>query len=152
MIKETMSSGTSDDNEMNLKAMLAYMLDDDTAFSDRHATRLKWCNRIMKLPMEKLKEEATPAEGEEEHLVLNDAAGAFHLPLAAIDRLCDAVGVDSVNREGYTAVMCAAGNGFYDVVEFLARNKKADLSIMSRTNRNVYTLVGEGKDLSLSLS
>jgi ankyrin repeat protein len=109
----------------------------------RRTAVLMLYNRIMKLSNEDLVQEATMKEGEKTS-VFHDAAVALQLPFDAVDRLCDAVGVDSKDvhgMNGMTAIMWAAAYRRPDVVEFLARNKRAGLSIMSNDCSTVYNLV-----------
>jgi hypothetical protein len=42
---------------------------------------------------------------------------------------------------GGSVIMCAVYHGRYDIFEFLARNKRADLSIVDNEGINVYTVV-----------
>jgi hypothetical protein len=83
----------------------------------------------------------------EKDSVLHPSAGSFNFPLdAAIDRLCDAVGVDSKDIHGTSATIHADFNGYYDVVEYLARNKRADLSIVDSDGDHVYNAVDANPD------
>jgi ankyrin repeat protein len=113
----------------------------------------------MKLSSSELVELAAIEEGEEQPSLFHQAAGALNFPIHASDRLCDAVGVDSKDEYGMTAILYAAHQGKSDIVQYLARNRKADLSIIaSCNNKNVYTIINclsvkyisrrEGEDVS----
>jgi ankyrin repeat protein len=93
-------------------------------------------NYIMIQPMESLFEEAR-----EDPSRTFLAVGKFNLPIDAVARLVDAVGVDTTDiSSGMSAIMYAARSGNCDIVEYLARNRKADLSIRSGRH-SVYSLV-----------
>jgi hypothetical protein len=100
----------------------------------------------MKLSLKDIRKETTVKEGEKSSL-FHEAVGGLRLPFLAIDRLCDALGVNYTsqmlgNGAGITAIMRAAVVCHYDIVEFLAKNKKADLSIIDKFGKNIYTVVG----------
>jgi ankyrin repeat protein len=136
-----MEVGSSEsEEETNLKKLMNEERDACDWFA-RYAMRLKMHNRIKKLSEEELKKEATWKEGEKRS-VFHRAAGNLRLPFDAIDRLCDALGIDSKDTNGNTVIMYAASIGNYDIVEYLARNKQADLSITDIDGDNVYTVVG----------
>jgi hypothetical protein len=134
------SSG-SEEEEKNLKGLLKEEIENETYEGTQWlAGRLKMYNRIMTLSKEALTEEAR-WHYLETHSVLHNAAVPSYFPLDAIGRLCDAVGVNSKDNLGITAIAYAALYGQYDTVEYLARNKKADLSITTSRGYSVYSAV-----------
>jgi ankyrin repeat protein len=155
-----MEGGSSGSEEgRNLNELLKESFDSSSEWSVRHAARLMIYNRIMKLSMEELKREAAWKAGEDDS-VLHQAAGDLPLPVDAITRLCAAVPIDAITRlcaavgidckdaRGRTVIMHAAAYGYYDIVQYLARNKQADLSIKSKSGFNVYTIVGKAPGTS----
>jgi hypothetical protein len=133
------------------------MLKSKYNWTDRRAAWLKLYKRIMELSMEDLTREATVRENNK-CSVLHLSAGLLKLPLNAVDRLCEAVGVDAKDRHGYTVIMRASSSGEHAVVEYFARNKRADLSIVDSNGLNDFNLVGnrpntlqESKDKTFSV-
>jgi hypothetical protein len=106
-----------------------------------YSARLKMHSRIAMLSLVQLEEEASWKE--EEASVMHSAAGSLHLLFAAIDRLVTALGIDYKSSYGSTMIMYAAASANYDILEYLARNKQADLAITDINGENVYTLVGK---------
>jgi hypothetical protein len=132
MMMEGGSSGSEE--ERNLKGLLSDAV--DSSGENRFIACVKIHNRIMKLSLEELTEEAKWKEGEE-CSVLFLVAGPLHFPLDAIDRLVDALGIDYKDMYGMTVILHTSLLAFYDVVEYLARNKKADLSITTSEGDNI---------------
>jgi hypothetical protein len=148
-----MEGGSVGSKEENLKRLLMQCCHASegvrpSSWSDCRVARLKLYNRSMKLSEEQLTEEATRTIGEK-YSVLHEAAGPIYLPLDAINRLVDALGVDCKDCDGRTVIMLAAAWGRYDIIEYLARNKSADLSIIDRDGDNVYALVGKAPGIVL---
>jgi hypothetical protein len=144
MMMEGGSRGS--EKEKNLKGLMNEIMDKNIERSDRHAAGLKLHNRIMKLPMKELTEEVK-WRGKEDS-VLHVAAGSMRLPFAAIDRLVDAVGIDYKDKHGSPAIMHTALHAYCEGFEYLARNKKADLSIRAVGGINVYSIVGPSPGIS----
>jgi hypothetical protein len=138
MMMEGGSSGSEE--ERNLARLRNDAMDFSNDISVRRATWFGLYKRIMKLSRDELKKEAAWKEGEAKS-VLHLAAGFLHSPLDAIERLVDALGIDYKDAQGGTAVMHASAYGNCDILEYLARNKQADLSIWSSESGNVYTSV-----------
>jgi ankyrin repeat protein len=140
MTMEGGSSGSEDENEKELKELLKETMDEKSEWCDRYASRFKMHSRIMKLSMTQLREEAMWKFGEERSM-FHLAAGNNNLPLHAINRLCDALDVDSKDMYGRTAVMLAAYFCNSTIVELLARKKQADLSIVDVNGINVFNII-----------
>jgi hypothetical protein len=103
-----MDGGSSESEQKEtLKGLLKEANDKNSEVSVRRVVRLKIYTRIMKLPAEDLKKEAEWKVGER-HSVVNNSAGALYLPLDAINRLVDAVGIDSTDANSQTAINYAA--------------------------------------------
>jgi hypothetical protein len=137
-----MEGGSSEsEEETNLKELVneEHVCESSEWFA-RHALLLKIYNRIMKLSEKDLKKEAAWQKGEK-WSVFHRAAGSLLLPFDAIVRLCDALAIDCKDMNGNTAIMYAASIGNHDIVEYLARNKQADLSITDNNSDNVYSNV-----------
>jgi hypothetical protein len=103
------------------------------AESDYLAAVFTLYNRVMKLSEEELCEEAA-IDSFMKQLVL------FIYPLMP-SIVCAMLSVSIPRTDGCIAIMDAASDGYYDVVQFLARNKKADLSISNDDEVTIFTLL-----------
>jgi ankyrin repeat protein len=96
--------------------------------------------RIMALSEVALRDEVQAAS-EDEQLPLLHLAALWSFPLYGIARLLEnSTDIDVVDAIGHTAIMVTAHCGRGEAVRFLA-NRKADLSIVSYSGDNVYTVV-----------
>jgi hypothetical protein len=143
-------SGNTKNVKGYLKEIFASSKEDAFLFRlpvDQHPAVMLMYTRIRMLQMKELQQEAAFVEGEE-YSVLHESASNFRQPLDAVNKLCDALGVDSLDQHGSTSIMCAAKIGHHIAVDFLARKKKADLSIININGENLYSIVGKGRHIS----
>jgi hypothetical protein len=98
-----------------LKRLLEKSMDSISERPDRRKACLELYTRIMALSENKIAEEAAIKHGDR-YSVLHLAASTLYLPLDAINRLCDVIGIDPIDSKGYTAIITAANCGNYDVV------------------------------------
>jgi hypothetical protein len=113
--------------------------------SERLLLELKIDKRIMKLSPEQLQEEATFKEGDEWSVLT--VATACRLSVVSIARLCNTVNINTKDKVSRTAILQAAYNGDYDLVDYLAM-MKADLSIIAINGDDVYSIVETHEDVS----
>jgi hypothetical protein len=90
-----------------VKELILKVFNTSNEMSDRQAACCEVYTIIMTLSMENLREQAKINRGEKD-TVLHDAVGGLNLPLLAIDRLVEAVGVNSLDGYGSTVIMAAA--------------------------------------------
>jgi hypothetical protein len=141
------SSSKEEEEKKNLKCLMNEATNADSKWSDRRASSLQFYNRVMKLSPSDLKKEAKTEKGEARPVLLM-AAASFRFPFDAIDRLYDAVGLESTDPYGCTAIIFAAAYGAANMVDFLARNKRADLSIVNVIGDNVFDSVGSAPNIA----
>jgi ankyrin repeat protein len=117
--------------------MRAYMASFGEEADDECDRAMELYERIKALSPGELAKQAAIEEGEE-YSVLHFAA-KYNFPLDAITLLCDAIGIDTQDSNGDTAIMLAAQFIYretLDLVNELA-NLKADLSLRNNENRNI---------------
>jgi hypothetical protein len=89
-------------SEINsVKEMLAVLVSETRDSSiNRNAAAMRMYNLLMSLSAQELREQAMWKEGEEKS-VLHRLSGPYNLPLDAIDRLADALGVDFTDNDAH---------------------------------------------------